>query len=496
MERERVPAQNEVKALPGPDFGWWYLDFLGDDGTRINAVVHQTDIFGLEEEPRVSLTIFREDNPPLYLSTSLEGVDFSNTNGSLNLPGFIKEQEGKIQFCFEFPNGTSFQGTIDRCCKPFAPNGGILHQDKKSGARSNWVVVLPHGIFQATLKLKGRETDLHGSSYIDRQFGTERIQDFAGEWLWGHFASPEESFVFYQITTKGGQEISGLICASEAEVSFTEGIYASHLPVLREMKTPENADLEARITQKDGAEVINFGISNSGIMRTRVEKLGSSTATYVRWATVGTVVSREIAGITEYMRIRGEKEKKIESKYIIFLAGFSGAGKTTLARLIAKKYGLTLIEARKINHQLKKPGFKRTRDLIRTIGREKFLKRWETAVIEKMREEPTSKGFIVDGIANADIIERVKQVLPQATILVINVRADDSIRTDRIANRENLKDSEREKELRNGFLRESGMEQVTKTADFTVVNEGPIEEAAARIIDFVKQNYEIKPIEG
>jgi dephospho-CoA kinase len=465
-------------------YGWWYLHFLDDSGMRINVVIHETDIFGLDRTPRVSLTMISEEGNPLYSSSDLDNVDFSQTRGALNVPGLLEEKGNKIGFSFSLSQDVTFQGEIERMCKPFLHNDGVVFRDADTGNSSNWEIVLPHGRFSGVFKIGETERELCGASYIDRQWGNKRIQAFISDWVWGHFAGPKGSLIFYQATTQDGGEILGLISAGNDGVVFTEGINTSHLPILSRAMSPDDFDQEVEVVFGEGAEKLVFSILPSSLMRARVgEDYNSFKATYLRWAAEALVGGRRLLGITEYMRVR-RKEAEEQNPTIILLAGWSGAGKTVVADALAQRTGMIPIRVKDVYGRLARAsGHERSRDWLQAVGWKVFLQESLDATLEMM-QKIGSRAYILDGVSGTEMIEAIGRFFPQANLVTVHIDTDQSIRQARIASRQGLAEIEAigERQFRDELLVEAGLRSVVEGADIMVNNEGSIEEVVEFLV--------------
>jgi hypothetical protein len=70
----RVDVANASHRQPAY-FEWFYFHFVTDDGAALNMVLHETDIFGLKQQPYLSLSMLLPGQEPCYLRRDLAGVE-------------------------------------------------------------------------------------------------------------------------------------------------------------------------------------------------------------------------------------------------------------------------------------------------------------------------------------------------------------------------------------------------------------------------------------
>jgi len=172
---------------------------------------------------------------------------------------------------------------------------------------------------------------------------------------------------------------------------------------------------------------------------------------------------------------------------IIFFAGASASGKTTIAERVAKELRFKLISEHQILHNIaKKHGFNRARDSL-AIGINALLMelRFETA--KQIESAKNGKGIILDGTYDRDLSAFLKQRFTKDSISIIEVSANKSLRRHRIIGRTGFSTKEALRELRfiDKMKQKAGASEVIRSADFKVRNKGKLDNAVEEIKNWI-----------
>ena len=297
-------------------YEWWYFHFVAEDGTAVNMVLHETDIFGLRQEPYLSLSILLPGREPQYFRRNLTGVEIAQERPHLRVgEGLISETEQAMTFDISFSGGDShssagrFSGEIVKLAPPLAIDRGVLYQDAVTGRSSHWVVQVPHSTFTAILQLGGQALRLAGTAYHDHQWGTLPLQAFVSDWVWGHFSDGQTAVLFFQILIQAGRSVERVAVFSEGGRYIGTRLGENYLDTLFTAEAPEQFAGEVGISFFEGQAQLAIGLAPDKLMRQRTnEAHDRRLASYLRWATIAEWGRgdgrRQLAGITEYLRVR------------------------------------------------------------------------------------------------------------------------------------------------------------------------------------------------
>ena len=307
---------------PPPYFEWWYLHLVTPEGVALNLVLHETDIFGHDDSPYLSMSVDRPGRASCYLKRALppatitQGRRYLQTRNNL-----FEESKRRIYFDVDFPGETSLKGEMVKLAPPLIFGNGILFEDEKTERTSYWMIAAPHASFTAQLYLEGEVLNLNGMAYQDHQWGTLPLQDIVADWTWGHFSNPQLAVVFFHIRTQRGHLIQRIgLTAAEGKFTGTS-LGSEFLGALSSISNPVEYSDRVVVDFFNKNLQLEFVVSPTRLMRQRInEALGNKTVSYLRWAAKGTYqdacARHDVYGISEYIRVRlGTYGRLPEPKY-------------------------------------------------------------------------------------------------------------------------------------------------------------------------------------
>ena len=295
---------------PPAYYEWWYFHFLSADGTAINMVLHETDIFGLQADPYISLTVLLPGQAPRYVRRPLPMNAFQRAQPLLQVgDGLFRETDASIQFNVPFGDGVRFAGRIAIAGPPLIIEDGLLYVDEVTGRSSHWVVPVPHGRFVALLALEGRQHRLEGVAYHDHQWGSLPIQEFVSDWIWGHFAVEGQALLFFQILTQHGGLIERVGVIGPSGVFVGNQLAATYLGRIANKRDPSAYSWPACLALAQCGRLEALTIEILEPMRVRdSEQIEGQLGSYFRWRAQASLLRRNpiapLPGVTEYLRIR------------------------------------------------------------------------------------------------------------------------------------------------------------------------------------------------
>ena len=294
-------------------YEWWYIHCACPDGTRLNIVIHETDIFGLISEPYISLSLYRPGQPAHYLKRPLACGSIGRQGEYLHVAdGLVNETVEQLCLNIPFPEQGHFQGQITKLTQPLAIADGILYQDNTHNLSSYWLVPVPHATFNATLTLDGTVYPLSGMAYHDHQWGNVPLQAFVSDWVWAHLSNEQTSLVFFHLLTQEGGWISRVGLTERNGRYTSTDLQTDYATQLMATNQPDQFDSSPTIQLFNNLISITFPVSPPQLMRQRVgEQHSGFSSSYLRWATTASYQAGQqketLYGITEYIRIRPER---------------------------------------------------------------------------------------------------------------------------------------------------------------------------------------------
>jgi len=167
----------------------------------------------------------------------------------------------------------------------------------------------------------------------------------------------------------------------------------------------------------------------------------------------------------------------LENKRIIFLAGYSAAGKSTLAQELYTNWDYSFVEHQPLVHEIAfKKGYQRARYWLSEVGVNQFAKESTQEMIlrtKKFFHEDKEK-IVFDVTYGREMLKLFQREFPNIYILVVSIIAEEDVRLKNIQKRmgtESYSKAQKELRFRDGFLREAGLNEVLKQSNIEVRNE-------------------------
>lgn len=294
---------------PPPYFEWFYFHFVTPD-VAINVVVHETDIFGDEQRPYISMCVLAAGSRAQYYRSAISDGAVNREGPHLRIgEGTIYEDESVCRFDFRFYGKARFCGELIKLALPISFNGGLLHEDSATKRTSQWAVTVPHAAFTGILEVDGSSQRLQGVAYQDHQWGSLPFQEFVYDWIWGQFSNDEVALIFLQVMTQQGSWIERLALITRGGQYVSTELETDFLDSLSVHGRPHELVQDLSLSFLREACQLEFNLDPKRLMRIREnEGHGRFQVSYLRWASSGTLQvgcdRYSLHGISEYMRIR------------------------------------------------------------------------------------------------------------------------------------------------------------------------------------------------
>lgn len=264
------------------NFGWTYFDFVDPKGEYLNVVVHDTDIFGLSNEPYMTIGAKKEGSP-VY-----------RNKGKINKEWHLPTKEKLGSFKFLFPD-CQLIGEIKPLDIDKQLTGIKLYDNTQNGKESWWSVDLPWGKYKAELQRKGEKAiKLEGFAYQDRQWGNVCIQEWVSNWNWGHLSTENGYIIFFYINGFN-KEKAYYSLSRDKDKTIANNRSSQFLDIQNCKASVFNGGVES---------FANFMIEDGKMMRSRAnENYKDFNASYFRYGINGKCGKKQEDGWGIYERI-------------------------------------------------------------------------------------------------------------------------------------------------------------------------------------------------
>lgn len=182
-----------------------------------------------------------------------------------------------------------------------------------------------------------------------------------------------------------------------------------------------------------------------------------------------------------------------ENKQIIFLAGYSAAGKSTLARELRDNWEYHLIEHQPLVHGIAlNKGYERARYWLADVGAAQFANESAKEMVVRTRKvlnEGETK-IVFDVVYGLKMLKLFQNEFPDIFRLVISIIADEDTRKNNIKKRmgtESNSDATKELHFRDNFLHEVRVDEVIQQSDIKITNKNrSIREVASELTKLIE----------
>ncbi len=309
MSKEIFNGSHREENKTGNYFEWWYFHFVTSDGDAINFVIHETDIFGIENTPYFSISSLSPSSQPFHAKENIPAGSISRNTDFLKIKDVLTEDENELKFSLKFKEKqTEFSGIIKKITVPLAIEKGILFEN--DGLKSHWVINIPYATFKGTLVSNNYSKKLVGLVYQDHQWGNILIQDWVEDWSWGHFSDENRAFVFFKIKSQDNKSIDRIAIIDRNSTETGTSVITTYLDDLRKKTEIENTTINTTVSSAK-SQKISFIVKPDLLMRKRIrEKHKNFEFSYFRWGAVANFTNsadnqpQAMTGITEYLQVK------------------------------------------------------------------------------------------------------------------------------------------------------------------------------------------------
>lgn len=182
---------------------------------------------------------------------------------------------------------------------------------------------------------------------------------------------------------------------------------------------------------------------------------------------------------------------------VLILAGYSCAGKTTIATYLAQSHGFMLVHEKAIvQHLALAKGFARARFWLRAVGVDQFVREVIQGTVTQMLAVSSNRPFVIDAGFGPSMVTTIRSALPSSHICVVAVDAPRNMRLVRMKGRLESPSPEADDELvfRDDVLADSGLDALMAVADFSVSNTGTASDTSRQIYQFLIRHHFLRQI--
>ncbi|MEW6529959.1 MAG: lipocalin-like domain-containing protein [Thermodesulfobacteriota bacterium] len=178
---------------------WWYFDFSFGNGYKAAATLHYHNMMMLPHVPTMQLFIYPPDAPSKakfwalrpgqenYAARDRCHVKMGNLSAEDTGDGYRLNLDMKDM---------GIDLTIRNVVPPWKAGSGVLWADSQTNLETGWIVAVPRGEVQGTLRVDGRTVDVEGLAYHDHNYGNGPMEKAFRGWYWGRLFDPTYTVVY------------------------------------------------------------------------------------------------------------------------------------------------------------------------------------------------------------------------------------------------------------------------------------------------------------
>jgi dephospho-CoA kinase len=172
---------------------------------------------------------------------------------------------------------------------------------------------------------------------------------------------------------------------------------------------------------------------------------------------------------------------------IVAITGYSGTGKSLLARTLAERLGAPLIPVGEVMREhAKAQGYEGLRHYFRLLGARKAFEQARPLVLKRILVHGMKPLVVVDGLYDPRLKEELAQ--QHHRMYLLNVAAPRSLRVLRIATREQISKAMAKKEarLRDRLKLEAGMLEILKQSNYAIRNRAQLDQMHQEVLEKIR----------
>lgn len=261
-----------------------------------NIVIHQTDIFGINNKPYISISYF-DKQQTIYKteSKSLAPEEIAYLNHRTDSP------DTKYKLNLQIEN-IVIRGDLVVSATNIRRDPSLI----KTADKANfWQVTIAYGTFSGTIKIEDENIKIRAIVYADHQWGNLLIQDSIKQWLWGHFCNSKTVLILHMVQDSNQNITGGIynIALGRNKIRH-ETIPNKVRENMFSLLSDSDLNYSAHI---DLSPALSFNLSPNKCFRKRPTEIHDNfSADYFRWLTISEAKndSEELNGVVDYLNIK------------------------------------------------------------------------------------------------------------------------------------------------------------------------------------------------
>ncbi len=202
---------------------WWYFDFSFDNGYKAVATFHYHNMMMVPHVPTMQLFLYPPEGPPSFKLWALRPgqENFAAKDHCLVRMGdLMAEDTGDGYHLVMDMKELGVDLTIKNVIRPWKPGTGILWSDLDDGIETGWVIAVPRGQAQGTIKVDGKIIEVQGHAYHDHNWGSSPMENPFQGWYWGRLFDPKYTMIYGWVIPReeGMPVVSPFMLAKGSEI--------------------------------------------------------------------------------------------------------------------------------------------------------------------------------------------------------------------------------------------------------------------------------------
>ena len=200
---------------------WWYFDFSFDNGYKAAATLHYHNMMMKPHLPTMQLFVYPPDAPPRakYWALRPGQENYAAPDRCLVKMGdMLAEDTGNgYKFVMDMKD-LAIDVTFQNIVPSWKPGTGVLWKNDETGMETGWVVAVPRGRVQGTLRVDGRTMPVTGHAYHDHNYGNGSMEDPYWGWYWGRIFDPKFTLIYgWVIPRDAGMPVTSPLLLARGE---------------------------------------------------------------------------------------------------------------------------------------------------------------------------------------------------------------------------------------------------------------------------------------